>query len=411
MKIAIIGAGASGLMCACKLAEQHTVMVFDKNSTSGKKLLLTGKGRCNITNMVEPSEFLNSIPHNSKFLVTALNSFTPADTITYFESIGVKTSVEGSNRVLPSIGRAIAVKEALENTAKTQGVKFKFNSQVLKVERVDEGFILETICLATQSKPQHLVDAVIIATGGVSYPLTGSTGDGYEFAKEFGHNIIPPRPALCGLQLDRLMGAPGSSVVCGIEIVDSDFNPTTNKQIGEMLFTKTGVSGPTIFKAVSDFKGQSIKGHFLQINFTPNYTREKLQEKLSKILKENAKKTCFYVFREFVSVNLANWLVDNSKIHKAKPCEKFTDKEREKIFLMLNCSQVPIKDFENIDTATITRGGVDIKDIDPKNMQSKLIKSLFFIGEVLDIDGLSGGFNLQIAFSTAAACAEYLKNI
>lgn len=355
MKVAIIGAGAAGLMCACTIDASHDVTVFDKNESVGKKLLLTGNGRCNLTNLVSADEFLKSVPQNAEFFESSLRRFTPKDTVAFLEKLGIQTQVEDNNRVFPKSGGAKAVAKALHEYAVSRGIKFEFSKVVTDIEKLRTQF-----------------DAVIIATGGASYPQTGSNGDGFKFAVKLGHKVNPPRPALCGLQFQTSTGFQGTSVtVCA--------TLGGNTEVDDMMFTKNGVGGPVIFKLSSKYSGQSIQGKTLTLDFLPNIDNPTFDP--------NDKP--FFAFRKYVPQNIANWLVAIG----AKPPN-------------IKSIRVPIKDFEDIKTATVTRGGVDVKEINPETMESKLVSKLFFSGEVLDIDGLSGGFNLQIAFSTAFACAE-----
>ena len=339
MKVAIIGAGASGLMCACHLVG-YDVTVFEKNATAGRKLLLTGNGRCNITNLSEPRDFLESVPHNSKFLSSCIYGFSPSDTIKFFENIGVPIIVESGRRAFPKSNRAETVKTAMEKFAKQNGVKFKFGVAASDINLKD-------------------YDAVIVATGGISFPVTGSTGDGYAIAKKFGHAVKTPRPALCGLNIeDSPETLQGVSVNCGVQIRDENLKPVVKKIIGDVMFTHYGVSGPAIFTTTSMFKSQSIRNHTLHLDF------------------ENS----------VIPKSLSKWLETN------KPT-------------------FAIKGFDSIKTSTVTRGGIDVLEINPKTMESKLVPGLYFIGEVLDVDGLCGGFNLQIAFSTAVAAARSINQL
>ena len=356
IKIAIVGAGAAGLACACMLPCGHSVTVFEKNSDPGKKLLLSGNGRCNLTNLSEPDEFLKSVPRNSEFISDAIKAFTPRDTIKFFESIGIKTKIESKKRVFPYMAKAPAVKIALENAAKNRGVQFLFNSTVKNIDKKTDGFELSV------NDEKHLFDIVIIASGGKSYPQTGSTGDGYVFARSFGHKIFEPRAALTGLQLKKPSGIQGVSLECGMTLLNKKQQAVFPRQKGNLLFTKNGVSGPIIFEMVSKLMTQSIAGYFLKINFLSG---------------------CI------VPRSVLNWISNIGASGKKS-------------------INLAIKDFENIEHATVTRGGVDVRQINPQNMESRLVPGLYFIGEVLDVDALSGGFNLQIAFSTAAVCARSL---
>jgi len=400
MKIAIIGAGAAGLMCACLLNNKHSITVFDKNKTAGKKLLLTGNGRCNLTNLVEPDEFLQSVTQNADFLNHALNNFKSQDTVDFFEKLGIKLQVENNNRVFPSSGKAAAIKDALQNYAIKNGIQFLFESNVLDIERSGDGF--EVIVL--NSSKQHYFDAVIIATGGLSFPCTGSSGDGYGFAQKLGHKIIATRASLCGLALKKPANFQGTSVDCCIEIMDRDFLVVIKKEKGSLLFTKNGVSGPVIYRAVCAFKNHTIKNHYLKINFAPQLNEKEFEKQL----KECAADKPFYLLKKFLPVNIANWLIEVFSL-PTKICAKLTKQEQKRLYQIITKAHIEILDFEDISSATITRGGIDISQMCSKTMQSNFIKNLYFIGEILDIDALSGGFNLQIAFSTAAACAKNIS--
>jgi|GEM_PF-900910 len=415
MKIAIIGGGAAGLMCACRMSPQHDVTLVDKNTDLGKKLLITGKGRCNLTNLVEPKEFLQSIAQNRAFLSKAVHAFSPHATVDFFESIGVVTQMENNNRVFPVAGKATAVKNALQAKAVNSSVKILLGHNVLEIKHcVQEdkhdkaAFTLTMRDIQAEKECKQGFDAVVVATGGLSFPLTGSSGDGFVFAEKLGHAVAPTRPSLCGLKFVKPTGFQGTCVMCGVSIVDKHHNAKTAVEVGDMMFTKNGVSGPNVFKAVAAFKEHTIANHRLQIDFVPNIERAELQKKIEYAFKHNARKTPFYVFRNFVPVNVANWLVELCRLPRNKVCAVLTSAERESVVAQLCQTRVAIEDFESIVTATITRGGVEVGDVCDSTMQSKKIKNLYFIGEVLDVDGLSGGFNLQIAFSTACVCADNL---
>jgi len=407
MRVAIVGAGASGLMCACMISDAHSVVVFDKNAETGKKLVMTGNRRCNVTNLVEPSEFLESVPQNAQFVASALNKFTPRDTVTFLDRIGIKIHMEQGSRIFPVSGGGATVRQSMQDFAMARGVQFVFDSVVSAVSKISGEFVLELL----GSDATYKFDIVIIATGGVSFPVTGSSGDGFAFAASFGHEIVPPRPGLCGLQLEKSAGFQGTVVSCAVEIVDANFVALTKRYNGDMLFTKNGVSGPVIYTLTSQFKQQSIRGNFLQINFVPTIGSEQLEKRFSQLLKENAQKKPFYLVRKFVPQNVANWLVELANLPRTKNCAQLIAAERDRLFLAIKQARVQVKDFEDIANATVTRGGVDVSMVDYETMESKIIPGLFFIGEVLDVDGLCGGFNLQIAFSTAVACAKRINDL
>ena len=374
MKIAIIGAGAAGLMCACQIDSQHSVVVFDKNTEVGKKLLLTGNGRCNLTNLVNTTKFLESVPQGAEFLQSALHHFTPQQAVAFFNSFGIETVVEDNSRVFPKQGKAGGVRAALESYARNRGVQFKLGHIVTGVERSGKTFI------ATTNDERHEFDAVIIATGGMSFPGTGSTGDGFEFAQRFGHKVNQPRPALCGLQFEKPTGIQGVSIPVRVTLDASE--PDCAIEAGDMMFTKNGVGGPVIFKLVSKYLGQSVKHKTITVDFVPSVGNPTF----------DPGDKPFYAFRKYLPQSVADWLA-KSRYHPRD----------------IKCIKIVIQDFDPIETAIVTRGGVDTTEVNPETMESKLVPNLYFIGEVVDVDGLSGGFNLQIAWSTAVACAVALK--
>ena len=416
MKIAIIGGGAAGLMCACRLAgidNGHEVIVIEKNSETGKKLLLTGNSRCNITNLVDVQEFLESVPRNAKFLSSSLYRFSPSDTVEFFEQLGVRVKVEDNNRVFPLVGGAQAIKQVMEDFAKSKGVKFWLGADVDEVIKKDVGFDVEIKGRIEYS------DRVIIATGGVSFPMTGSGGAGFDFARKLGHSVVSPRASLCGLMLAKSTGVHGVTINCGVEILSSGemsdgimakskFTPLTKREVGNLLFTKSGVSGPCIFRSVARFSGHSIKRHWLQIDFVPSLTHGTLEEDVLQYIADNPRKQILSLVREYVPESVADFIISVTTLNESLVIGQITKEERKNVVNALKALRVVIKDFESIDGATITRGGVCVNEVNPKTMESKLVADLYFIGEVLDVDALSGGFNLQIAFSTAVACADAL---
>ena len=434
MKIAIIGGGASGLMCACmlgggtgpsKLTRHSTsgdfgtglditgvtpldVTVFDKNGATGMKMLLTGNGRCNVTNLVPPETFLENVHRNADFLTHAVSKFTPHDMAGFLKSLGVDIHIEDNNRAFPTTNKSTTIRDAMQNFATSHGVKFEFNTDVKSITQIsqsdNDGISTDKFQItfhtdnATFDKTL-VFDKVVIATGGLSYPQKGSTGDGYVFAESFGHSIIPTRPGMCGIIFNKPTGFQGASINCQIKITDKHGNAKTDAKFGSLLFTDYGVSGPTVFKIVSQFSEQSPSGHFLEIDLAPDKTLQDVQNKIKFATSKIQKQKPFYILREFLPVSVANWVAgevfsksdkNSSKIDMAKIIKNF---------------KTPLKDFRGVETAIVTRGGVDVSQIDNKTMQSKLVCGLYFTGEVMDVDGLSGGFNLQISFSTGVACA------
>jgi len=399
MKIAIIGAGAAGLVCACLIKEGHEVVVFERNETAGKKLLMTGGGRCNLSNFVGVQDFLHSVSRGREFIEYAINEFGPSDAMDFFEGLGVNLKVEPDGKVFPSSNKGAEVRDALLKCAVDRGVEFRFNQRILGVEKRDGLF-----GVAVDSGKLYF-DKVVIGTGGLSYSKTGSSGDGYEFGRGFGHEVVDARASLCGLVLKKAAGFMGTSLECEVEVMDKDKKVVVTKECGNVMFTKRGLGGPVIFKMSSLFDGDRIEGCFLRVNFVP---RLKRQQFFGELRKMGADKP-FYLFRKWLPINICNWLIEVGGIDKGKALGKMSESEKDRLFGVLTGAVLEIEDFENIEGAIVTRGGINLGEIDKKTMQSKLVHGLYFVGEVLDIDGLTGGFNLQIAFSTAAACAKSLS--
>ena len=402
MKIAIIGGGASGIFCALNLdREKHQITVFEKNSDTLKKLLITGHGRCNVTNLKRCNDFLENVPHNKQFLFSSLNMFSPEDMVQFLNLNNIETISEKGDRIFPKTNKATTIKNCFDNS--TNGLVAR-ETNVLSVKKQNNKFVVET------SKGIYDFDAIIIATGGVSYPTTGSTGDGYKFAKGFGIDVFNPRPALCGI---RLVDVPnmleGTPLNCKLTVLNNGKVIASNT--GEFLFTNFGVSGPNVFILSSKIEEYSINGFDLSFDLFENETKEMLIEKLKTFAKSNAKKYIFHAVNSMVNLKLAKIVLARCGIEESKQCANISSVEINKIAETLKSLVFKIENFDSIERATITRGGVNVKEINPKTMESKKIENLFFVGEVLDVDGFTGGYNLQIAFSTAFACAKYLNEI
>ena len=375
MKVCVIGGGASGMMASMLIAEkQHHVVLLEKNEKLGKKLYITGKGRCNLTNAVTGNEFLANVVNNSKFVMSSEVRFNSSDTMRRFEDLGVKLKIERGNRVFPESDKASDITRALERRLKILGVDICLNTEVQEVI-IENG---EARGVKLKSGETILCDAVVVATGGKSYPLTGSTGDGYKFARETGHRIVDPVPALSAIILkDKSL-----KNLSGLSLKNVKIKAYNKKvliyesSIGEMLFTGNGVSGPIVLS---------------------------MSSYINRILPQNLK--IYIDFKPALS-DFALFQRINREITATKKVNQLTSEEREKLCFMLKNFELNFDRLDDIDRAIITSGGVNVVDIKPKSMESKLVKRLYFIGEVLDIDALTGGFNLQLAFSTAASCAS-----
>lgn len=399
-KVIVIGAGASGLMCAGKCAENgNSVTLFEKNSRVGRKLMITGKGRCNVTNLcTSVDELLENIPENGKFLYSAFDKMMPYDIMAFFENMGVPIKVERGNRVFPASDKAVDIVDALKKYVDKTGVNI-INSGVTDII-TENG---QAIGVTAENGNSYYADAVVVATGGLSYPLTGSTGDGYKFAEKTGHNVTKLRPSLVGLKC--LEGwcekAAGLSLKnTALKIEDTFKSKIIYSDFGEMLITHTGVSGPMILSGSAHLRNMESGRYVLHIDLKPALSEEKLEARLIRELSENGSKAVKSAVLTLVPSSLAGVILKKSGLAGTEKCGNITKESRQKLLHTLKDLILTVTDFCPMDEAIVTSGGVSVKDIDPKTMMSKKVKNLYFIGEVIDVDGYTGGFNLTIAFST-----------
>ena len=395
MYIAVIGAGPAGLLAAAEAAKAGaSVTLFDKNEKAGKKLYITGKGRCNVTNMRPPGEFLEFVVRNRKFLYGAIYSFSPENTVELIESNGVKTKVERGNRVFPQSDKASDITKALVKNAERYGVKFSYNSEISDVSKVDDMFFI------TSRSGKERFDKVIVACGGMSYPSTGSTGDGYAFAKKFGHKIVELRPALVGLTLKEsvkaLQGLSLRNVTATI-----DGGGVNESRFGEMLFTSSGVSGPIIL-SLSSFVNRvgNVKDMTLSIALKPAMSAEDLDKRVLSDFNKNINKRFKNSLDELLPKSLIPYIIGVTGISPEKPLNSVTKEDRAKIVDTLKNLKFGVAALGSLNEAVVTSGGISVAEVNPKTMESKLVHGLYFAGEVLDVDALTGGFNIQIALST-----------
>ena len=398
MKIAIIGAGPAGMLAGGFLSSNHEVHIFDKNEKCGKKLYITGKGRCNLTNNCNKDEFFNNVVNGKKFMYSSINQFSPEDIISFFENIGLKLKTERGNRVFPESDKSSDVIKALEKFIKD--CKIHLNEKVEEISKKNEEFLIKT------HKKEYLFDRVIISTGGISYPLTGSTGDGYKFAEEFGHTITKPKPALVAIELKDWF----IKDLQGISLKNVKIKATSDNKnyeyFGEMLFTDKGISGPIVLTLSSYInRANDIK---LSLDFKPALSEDKLLSRILRDVDQCKNKTMSNFVWLYLPKTLANIFLKLLNIDNQQKVNSFTVKQRENFIKLLKNFPLTFKNLYPIESAIITSGGVALNEINPKTMESKLVKGLYFIGEVLDVDCLTGGFNLTQAFSTAYACSHNL---
>lgn len=405
MKVCIIGGGAGGMMSCLMIAKKgHQVILLEKNDKLGKKIYITGKGRCNVTNAVTGNEFLANVVRNPKFIMSSEVRFNSQDTMNLFEELGVPLKIERGNRVFPQSDKASDITKALEKGLKKYNVQIKLNSEVSEILTRDN-----VACgVKLKSGEEILSDAVVVATGGISYPLTGSTGDGYKFAAETGHRIIETVPGLVGiLTKDQDIHALSGLSLKNVRLFAmQDSKEIFKSDIGEMLITGNGISGPlalTLSSYINRFSPENVE---IYIDFKPALDDFALFLRIERDIKELKSKQFSSLLEGLLPKSLADVFAKRLGISKTKKVSQLTKKERENLCKMLKNFRLKFDRLDDIERAVITSGGVSTKDIKPKNMESKIISKLYFVGEVVDVDALTGGFNLQLAFSMAAACAS-----
>ena len=399
MNIAVIGGGAAGIMAACQAAQLGAhVTLFEKTKSIGRKLSITGKGRCNLTNVADVPEIVKNIPGNGKFLFGALKRFSSADTVNFFESLGVKTKVERGGRIFPVSDDAHEVIDALTKRLALLNVDVKTNSPVTEI--VAEHHKVKGVLVDGKI---FSCDAVILATGGMSYPATGSTGDGFKLARRLGHTVTQILPALVPLETEEtfvreLQGLSLKNVNVKL-LADSK---VVAEQFGEMLFTHFGVSGPIILTLSRQAAKLLADGSFveLEINLKPALKPEQLAARILRDFDKFRRKAIKNALVELLPAKLIPVVVDAAFIDESKRVDDITVDERRRLVETLRGLLLTVTKTRPIDEAIVTSGGVDVKEIDPRTMQSKIVDGLFIVGEVADIDGFTGGFNLQVAWST-----------
>lgn len=407
MKVLVIGGGPAGMLAAISSSRNgNDVVLLEKNDQLGKKVLITGKGRCNITSSLDIRDFISNIPGNGRFLYSAFENFTNIDIINLLEKEGVKVKNERGNRVFPVSDSAEEVRKALENLVKKAKVKIKLNSKVTGIQVGSDN----CVCGVFLGKEKIIADKVILATGGKSYPLTGSNGEGYEIAEKLGHTIKDIRGSLVPLIADKsvcskLQGLSLRNV--SIEITDIQSKKKIYSDFGEMLFTHFGVSGPTIlsgsahllrYKNVDDkIKNGKIK---LIIDLKPALSIEQLDARVLRDFQEMKNKQFKNSLDRLLPKKMINVIIDRSEINPNKMVNEITKEERLRLITLLKNFEILINGFRPVDEAIVTAGGVNVKEINPKTMESKIVSGLYFAGEIIDVDAYTGGFNLQIAYST-----------
>ena len=404
--VAIVGAGAAGLFTAVNCAKRgKSVILYDKNKYPGRKLRITGKGRCNICNYSDNDNILKNIVHNEKFMYSSLNNYSANDLIKFFNDNGVKTKVERGNRVFPQSDDAMEIIEMFKKLIKDLNIEFKNESTVKNLEKNEDLFKIVSNSGVDYAKN------LVIACGGMSYKVTGSNGDGYKLAQKFGHSIKPIKASLVAMNTslskeDRLelMGLSLRNVE--VKVINQK-KKTIFTEFGEMLFTHFGISGPIILSASSYMKDD--EDYTIYLDLKPALSEEQLDNKLLMLFEEEHLKSIGKLLESLLPKKLINiFLKDIDLDYYKKACD-ITKLERTAIINNLKHFNLKYDSLRDIDEAIITAGGVNVKEIDPKTMESKLVNKLYIVGEVLDIDALTGGYNLQIAFSTAYQAAMSIE--
>ena len=392
MKVIVIGGGPAGMIAAIKAKEKAEVTIIEKNNRLGRKLSITGKGRCNITSSVPINEFMDYITANNKFLFSSFNNFNNKDIL---ELLDIKVKEERGHRIFPVSDKAEDVVEALKRKLKGVNILYDTSCKELIIENG------KVVGVETDNG-KIFADKVILATGGKSYPMTGSTGDGYKMAEKIGHTIIDLKPSLVGLiasnnDLQMCQDLQGLNLRnVAIKVINDGKN--IYEDFGEMIFTHYGISGPIILSSSSKLAHSGMKNTKIVIDFKPALTEEKLDERILRDFSEAKNKDFKNSLDQLLPQKLIPIIVRKMGINKK--VNEITKEERKKLVKLLKEFEVEVVDFRPIDEAIVTAGGISTKEINPKTMESKIIKDLYFAGEIIDVDAYTGGFNLQIAYST-----------
>ncbi|MBQ8227553.1 MAG: NAD(P)/FAD-dependent oxidoreductase [Clostridia bacterium] len=404
--VIIIGAGAAGLMAAgvASMAGK-SVIILERNERPARKVMITGKGRCNVTNNCDSlDELISNVPVNGRFLYSAFSSFMPRDTMELFEDMGVPLKTERGNRVFPVSDKAVDIVDALTAFATDDG------AEIIQARATD--LIIEDGCVKgvlTEDGERLFAEKVLVATGGKSYPVTGSTGDGYTLAQQAGHTVTELKPSLVSLVCHEgfctdLQGLALRNVA--IKVVDTAKKKEIYKDMGEMLFTHFGVSGPMILSASSHMRNMERGRYQIFVDMKPALTPEQLDSRILRDFSENTNKNFINSLGGLLPRKMIPVVVKLSGIKPTEKVNQITKEQRAKLVSVLKEFKITVNDFSSIKDAIVTSGGVKVSEINPKTMESKLVKNLYFAGEVIDVDAYTGGFNLQIAFSTGHLAGE-----
>ena len=402
--VAVIGGGAAGMMAAIHAAYMDAeVLLFEKNDRMGKKLRITGKGRCNVTNDCPTNEFLTNVPTNPRFLYAALNRFSTSDTMDFFEGCGVELKVERGKRVFPVSDKAADIVKALSDRCRDCGVQ-TIHDKITSLDITDG-----RISAVVAGEKKYPCDAAIVCTGGKSYPGTGSDGDGYRFAIQAGHTVTELRPSLVpivtgGNLAQRMQGLSLKNV--SLKIVRRDNGKCVFEDFGEMMFTHFGMTGPMVLSASAHIPDIEKGIYDALIDMKPALDDAALDARIRADFAKYANKDFVNSLGDLLPLKAIEPIIDLSGIDPRKKVNSVTKEERRRLLEAIKYMRLPLLRFRPIDEAIVTKGGVSVNEINPKTMESKIVSGLYFAGEVLDLDAYTGGFNLQIAFSTAVVAGE-----
>ena len=394
--VIVIGGGASGMIAAIAAKQNgNKVTILEKNEKLGKKLFITGKGRCNLTNASDVETHMNNLMSNKKFMYSAYNAFGPDEIVSLLEDAGIKTKIERGNRVFPISDKSSDVIKGLKTKLDELDVEIILNCEVKTVLKENDLFKLKT------DRGLFECDSLIVATGGVSYKSTGSTGDGYLFAKQYGHNVTDTYPSLVPFNIKeksckKLQGLSLKNVTLKLTLDDK----VIYNDMGEMLFTHFGVSGPLVLSASSFVADKPNEQYMISIDLKPALDFDSLDKRVLRDFEKYKNKNFNNSLNDLLPKKLIPIIIRISGIDEYKKVNEVTKEERHKLVNLFKNFELSVESLRGYDEAIITKGGVDVKDINPKTMESKIVTGLYFVGEVLDLDSLTGGFNLQIAWST-----------